>query len=127
MKSCGREFTPGRWWQRCCSDTCRYAMTTERKRAARQRQREARAKEQAKRADVPRPKPKVRRRPAMCARCGGRHATDRHQNRVIVKLYGTVDAERRYVPPPGVAVRIMRVTREMNGERLHKVLRELDG
>lgn len=74
---------------------------------------------------MPRPKPKVRRRPAMCARCGGKHATDRHKDRHIVKLYGTVDAERRYVPPPGVAVRVIQIPYNIHGDRLHVILKEL--
>lgn len=75
--------------------------------------------------ELRRPKKRLR-----CGRCGGRHMAMNCKNlrRNVVKQYGTVDpVTREYVPPPGVAVRVVQITPFVHSDRLAKMLHELDG
>ena len=68
------------------------------------------------------------RRPASCKWCGGRHITNPRckGRRARLKLFGTVDAERQYHAPEGVAVRMMALPPGMDGETLARILKGLD-
>ena len=117
---CSRPFKPNpRRRKRYCSVPCQ-------QHGLRKRMRELRAAERAKRVDMPRHKPAVRRARLECKWCGMGHITTACQrNRNVVKLYGTVDADGRYVPPPGVTVRHVQIPQNIHGDRLGKILKEL--
>jgi hypothetical protein len=42
-----------------------------------------------------------------------------------VKQYGTVDAQGNYVPPPGVKVRVLEISRTVHSDTLRRVLGEM--
>jgi hypothetical protein len=66
-------------------------------------------------------------KPLRCHHCGGKHLGSDCQTKTngITKLYGTV-VDGRYVPPPGVNVRIMQIDSMTHGDTLTRILRELD-
>lgn len=116
---CSLRFTPkpGRR-QRYCCEACR-------RHAHRKAQRTARATARRAVCDVPRPK-HVRRKRLECKWCGMGHRTDLcPRNRNVVKQYGTVDAQGNYVPPPGVKVRVLEISRTVHSDTLRRVLGEM--
>ena len=59
-----------------------------------------------------------------CHRCGGRHkSADCRNRRAFVKQYGTV-VDGRYVPPQGVAVRVVKIPRTVHGDTVGELLKE---
>ena len=71
---------------------------------------------------------RVRRRgrPARCKWCGGPHVSDACSgSEVVVKRYGTV-VDGRYVPPPGLRVRVLSIPTTVHGRQLTTILREME-
>jgi hypothetical protein len=62
-----------------------------------------------------------------CHWCSGGHVSSDCPNRdgKTIRLFGAV-VDGRYVPPPGVKVRIMQLPYDIHGDRLTTILKELD-
>ena len=111
-KHCCRLFKPNSPAQRYCSTDCRHrayhgaGLTPEMR--------------------VKRP-PRPKGRPARCKWCRGAHPTDKcpGMGATLVKRYGTV-VDGRYVPPPGLEVRVLSIPTTVHGDTLAYFLKELD-
>jgi hypothetical protein len=63
------------------------------------------------------------RRKRVCVRCRGSHLTQLCPNRSpAIRQFGTVDQDRKYVPPEGVQVRVIQIPRHVHGDQLEAFL-----